>query len=164
MGNAANEITEYILDNQQKLYRVAYYYAKDKDRALDIVQDTVCKVFEKQHTLRNKGAIKTWVYRILINECMNSLRKLKKEYPMGYDELPEEVYMERAYEKEEGIFKYVEALPEGIREVVSLRYYEDLSLKEIAEITDTNLSTVKTRLYTGLKKLKKMLKEGDYEK
>ncbi len=160
---AKEQLTEYILDNQQKFYRIAYCYVKDQDRALDIVQNMICKVFEKQHTLKNKNAVKTWVYRILINECLDTVRKEKRESLMEQERLPEEIYIERAYEKEDTINRYMEKLPENIRVVLQLRYYEELSLKEIAAITDTNLSTVKTRLYHGLEKLKALLKEGGYE-
>lgn len=161
---AKEQLTEYLLNNQQKFYRIAYCYVKDKDRALDIVQNMVCKAFEKWHTLKNKNAMKTWVYRILINECLDTVRKEKREYPMEQGKLPEEIYIERAYEKEDTIATCMEQLPENIRTVLQLRYYEDLSLKEIAAVTDTNLSTVKTRLYNGLNKLKIMLKEGGYER
>lgn len=160
---AKEQLTEYILDNQQKFYRIAYCYVRDKDRALDIVQNMICKVFEKQHTLKNKNAVKTWVYRILINECIDTVRKEKRETPMEQGKLLEEVYIERAYEKEDSLNRCMEQLPENIRVVLQLRYYEELSLKEIAMITDTNLNTVKTRLYNGLEKLKTLLKEGGYE-
>ena len=83
---------------------------------------------------------------------------------MEQAKLPEEVYIERAYEKEDTVTRCLEQLPENIRVVLQLRYYEELSLKEIAAITDTNLSTVKTRLYNGLEKLKILLKEGGYER
>lgn len=161
---AKEQLTEYILDNQQKFYRIAYCYVKDKDRALDIVQNMTCKAFEKQHTLKNKNAIKTWVYRILINECLDTVRRERREYPMEQGQLPEQIYVEHAYEKEDTVARCMEQLPENIRIVLQLRYYEELSLKEIAAITDINLSTVKTRLYNGLSKLKTMLKEGGYER
>lgn len=161
---AKEQLTEYILENQQKFYRIAYCYVKDKDKALDIVQNMACKAFEKQHTLKNKNAIKTWVYRILINECLDAVRREKREYPMEQGQLPEQIYVEHAYEKEDIVARCMEQLPENIRIVLQLRYYEELSLKEIAAITDTNLSTVKTRLYNGLSKLKTMLKEGGYER
>lgn len=157
------KITDYIINNQQKFYRVAYCYVKDRDKALDMVQNMTCKALEKHNTLRNPMGVKTWVYRILVNECLDSLRKEKKEYPTEAEKMPEEVYVERAYEKEDTVSKCLEQLPENVRIIIQLRYYEELSLKEIAAITDTNLSTVKTRLYSGLEKLKALLKEGGYE-
>lgn len=161
---AKDQLTEYIIENQQKFYRIAYSYVKDKDRALDIVQNMICKVFEKRHTLKNKNAVKTWVYRILINECLDTVRKEKREALIEQEKLPEEVYIERAYENEDTVSICMEKLPENIRVILQLRYYEELSLKEIAAITDTNLNTVKTRLYTGLEKLRILLEEGGYER
>lgn len=161
---AKDQLTEYVIENQQKFYRIAYSYVKDKDRALDIVQNMICKVFEKRHTLKNKNAVKTWVYRILINECLDTVRKEKREALIEQEKLPEEVYIERAYENEDTVSICMEKLPENIRVILQLRYYEELSLKEIAAITDTNLNTVKTRLYTGLEKLRILLEEGGYER
>ena len=80
------------------------------------------------------------------------------------EEMPEENYLEKAYEDcQEEVFLAVVKLPEKIRTVILLRFYEELSLNEIAIITKTNLNTVKTRLYTGLKKLKISLKDWDME-
>lgn len=142
---------------------MAYCYVRDRDKALDIVQNMTCKALEKHTTLRNPKRVKTWLYRILVNECIDSLRKEKKECPTETEKMPEEVYVEPAYEKEDIFSKCLEQLPEKVRIIIQLRYYEELSLKEIAAITDTNLSTVKTRLYHGLEKLKMLLKEGGYE-
>ena len=68
-------------------------------------------------------------------------------------------YCEPAFEEDKRAYEAVIQLPEAMKNVVLLHYYEDLTLKQIAEITDTPLSTVKTRLYSALKKLKSTLKE-----
>ncbi len=75
-------------------------------------------------------------------------------------ELEEGSYQEPAFKPGLELYKKVELLPENIRAVMVLHYYEEMTLKEIAEITDTNLNTVKSRLYSGLKKLKNDLEKA----
>ena len=150
----------YILENQEKYYRLAYSYVRNKDSALDVVQNAIVKGLEKCYDLRNPAAIKTWFYRIVVNESLQYLREHNREVACGDEEMPEVVYIEPAYEKEREVFNEVLKLPDAMKTIVFLHYYEDLTLKQISEITKTNLSTVKSRLYSALHKLEKNLKEG----
>lgn len=72
-------LTEYIIENQQKFYRVAYTYVRNRENALDVVQNAVCKALENYGSLKREDAMKTWFYRILVNESLNFLRKNKRE-------------------------------------------------------------------------------------
>lgn len=163
-GKMAQDIYDktvsHILENQDKFYRLAYSYVKDKDSALDVVQNAICKGLENCYSLKNPNAINTWFYRIVVNEALQYLRKNKREFVPGEEGMPEPVYEEPAFEKDREVYDQVRALEEPMRTVVILHYYEDLTLKQISEITDTNLNTVKTRLYSALHKLEKRLKEG----
>ena len=146
---------QYIIENQNKFYRLAYSYVQEEQAALDVVQNAICRALEGCFGLKNPLALKTWFYRILVNESLQYLRKRKKETTLTEEHTATLTYREedkRAYEA-------VIQLPEAMKNVVLLHYYEDLTLKQIAEITDTPLSTVKTRLYSALKKLKLTLKE-----
>lgn len=158
----------HILENQEKCYRLAYSYVQNKDSALDVVQNAICLALEKCWELKNPGAIKTWFYRIVVNESLMYLRKCRKEIAAGDEEMPEEVWYEPGYEQAAGeaeqIFREVQKLPDEMKMVVILRFYEELSLKEIAEITQTNLNTVKSRLYAALGKLRVNMEELGYEK
>ena len=62
-------LIQYILDHQERFYRLAYSYTGNQEDALDAVQSAVCKALEAYGSLRNPDAIKTWFYRILTNEC-----------------------------------------------------------------------------------------------
>lgn len=148
------KLTEYIIAGQQQFYRVAYTHVGEREAALDVVQNAICKALENYGSLRNEDAMKTWFYRILINESWNYLRKNRKEIILEPADFPEEVYEEPAYRDGLDILAEVENLPEQIKTIIILHYFEELTLKEIAEVTGMNLNTVKTRLYTGLKKLK----------
>ena len=71
-------VISFIKENEEKLYKVAYSYVKNPDTALDLVQDSIIKALQKRHTLKHPEYLKTWFYRILINECLMFIRKNKK--------------------------------------------------------------------------------------
>ncbi len=148
-------ITQY----QDRYYKLAYSYVKNKEEALDIVQNAVLRALENYSKLKNKAAAKTWLYRIVINEALRYLEKNRREILSGEEKMPETPYYEEAYERDDGVKKAVSSLPAELRTVIVLRYFEELSLKEIAEVTQTNLSTVKTRLYGAQRRLRDAMKE-----
>ena len=150
---------QYILENQAKFYRLAYSYVQEEQAALDVVQNAICRGLENCFGLKNPSALRTWFYRILVNEALQYLRKQKKETPLAEEHTAALTYCEPAFEADQRAYEAVMGLPEAMKTVVILHYYEDMTLKQIAEITNTNLSTVKTRLYSALKKLRLILKE-----
>lgn len=152
-------IVAYILANQDNFYRLAYSYVRNREDALDIVQNAVCKALEHYEALRNKHAVKTWFYRILVNESLLFLRSQKWEFPSEDAENPEAPYYEKGFEAPSDLCEKINRLDEDTQTVIKLRFYEELSLKEIAAVTNTQLSTVKSRLYRGLKLLKQNIEE-----
>ena len=161
MGQSIYDSTvAYILENQNRFYRLAYSYVGDREAALDVVQNAILKGLEKCETLRSTDALKTWFYRIVVNESLQLLRDRKRELPSTDGGVFDRPYTEPAYDREREVYEAVKKLPEPGRTVVVLHYYEELTLKQIAEITDANLNTVKYRLYSSLERLKKGLKEG----
>ena len=71
------ELEEYIEAHQDSFYRVAFTYVKDRDAALDVVQNAVVQALTHIHTLREPAYMRTWFYRILVNEGLGYLRKNK---------------------------------------------------------------------------------------
>lgn len=144
-------LTQYLIENQNRFYRLAYGVLKNPDEALDAVQDAVCRALERQDSLRNIEAVRTWFYRILMNICNDALRKKAREVPFP-DEL--EPSSEDPEPTDDSLARRVDALPPEMGTIIKLRFYEELSLNEISQITGQNLNTVKSRLYAGLKKLR----------
>lgn len=154
-------LVEYIVENQDRFYRLAYSYTRQKQDALDIVQSAVCKALQEYESIRNAEAVKTWFYRILVNECLTALKKRSKivlsaDYPKQ-----EAVYYEKGYEEGENIEELLDGLESDVSQIIRLRFFEEMSLKEISDITGLNLNTVKTKLYRGLKELKENIEEED---
>lgn len=151
-------LTKYLVENQAGFYRLAYSVLKNADEALDAVQTAVCHALERQGSLRNAGAVRTWFYRILMNACNDVLRQRARVVPFTEDMEPSGEDPEPA---DDSLSRQVDALPPEMGIVVKLRFYEELTLKEISQITGQNLNTVKSRLYAGLKKLRIALEGAD---
>ena len=127
---------------------------------MDLVQDAVVKALQHWESLREPEAVRSWFYRILVRKCMSFLRQNRRVIYLA--EPPEQIQssQESALEDREALQQAIDRLSPKLKTVVLLRFYEEMQLSEIAEITGTNLSTVKSRLYKGLKKLWESLQEG----
>lgn len=158
--DAKNILIEYIKDNETKIYRIAYSYVLQRDAALDILQEAIIKALENIDKLRVKEYVKTWFYRILINEALMYIKKNKKYVQMEYEgqEISED--FEDTCTSNIEVYKNIQMLDKKLKTVIILRYFENLKLEEISRITKTNLSTVKSRLYKGLEIMKSNMK-GD---
>lgn len=152
------KIVTYLIENQNKFYRLAYSYVQNKEDALDIVQNAVCKALEHYGSLRNEEAIHTWVFRIVVNESLGALKRRKTVYLEDYVQ-EHGFYEEKGFEVEDDLYDQINRLNEDTQNIIKLRFYEDLSLKEIAQVMDMNLNTVKAKLYRGLETLKILIKE-----
>lgn len=154
---------EYLLEksNQDKFYRLAFSYVRNQEAALDVVQDAVVNALKGYSNLREKTYLKTWFYRILVHCAVNYIRKDTK-YCLT-EEIPEEEadwkQNTEMTEKKMDLYDAVEALPENLKTIVIMRFFEDMKLSEIASILQTPESTVKTRLRSALDKLSTALKE-----
>ncbi len=154
-------LIEYIKENQEKMYKTAFTYVHDRDEALDIVQESIAKALQNINKLKYEEYVKTWFYRILINESLQHIKKNKRNNLYEIENLENEIadYSEIPIENIE-IYKCINRLNEKIRTVIILRFFEDMKIEEIAYSTRTNENTVKSRLYKGIQELKKMIEGG----
>ncbi len=151
MGNK-NEavINELLLTNYDKYYRIAYGYVHNETDALDIVQESAYKAIYHSDRLKKAEFADTWICRIVINEAMEFFRKNSRNYvemdisDTGKEEKYTDIDLQRA----------IDRLSPEEKKVVLLRYFEDMSLNQVAEIVGENLNTIKSRLYRALDKLK----------
>ncbi|MEY8387303.1 sigma-70 family RNA polymerase sigma factor [Oscillospiraceae bacterium 38-13] len=145
-------LTSFLIETQARSYRLAYSVLRNREEALDAVQTAACRALERQDSLRNPEAVKTWFTRILMNACNDTLRQRSRVVPFP-EEGPEPA-QEDPEPADDSLARRVDALPAEVGTVIRLRFYEELTLKEIGEVTGQNLNTVKSRLYAGLKKLR----------
>ena len=138
-----------LTEGYEKYYRLAYSYVHNEADALDIVQEAAYKAILKSDSLQKTEYVETWVYRIVVNEACSMLRSRKEnadveEVQVSSEDTYADIDLRRA----------IEQLEPKDRAIVILRFFEDRQLDEIAKILDENLSTVKSRLYRVMKKLR----------
>lgn len=144
-------INEYRLS----LYRIAKGILKDDYRVEDAISNTIIKAFENIKKLKKAEYFKTWLIRILINEC-NSILKKEKRILYLEDSAKEEAYID-LYENID-LINAIETLDDDLKLVTILYYFEDIDQKEIAKIISLKESTVRTKLFRARKKLYEILK------
>ncbi len=134
---------------KERLYKIAYAYLGDKDKATDAVDESVFKGYVKRKQLREETYFETWLTRILINVCNQSLRHIKRELP--YEELPEDSQQE--YDSLP-LKLAIQTLPEELRRLITLRYFGGFTIAEASQILKIPQGTAATRLRKALKLLR----------
>lgn len=132
-----------IKQHEKSLYRVARSIIQNDEDCADAIQETILKSYQNMKTLKELSFFKTWIIRILINECNLILRKRKRNVLP----LQEASVMEHFNEEKIDLYNAVQQLEESLRVVVILYYFEDVSVKQLAEILKIAEGTIKSRLY-----------------
>ncbi|WP_238918060.1 sigma-70 family RNA polymerase sigma factor [Clostridium sp. YIM B02555] len=145
-----------IDENRLNLYRVARGILKDKEDIEDALQDTIINSFEKLWTLKKDEYFKTWIIKILINECNKILRKNKRVMSLT-EKIDIEAYRD-SYENMD-LTRAINDLSEELRITTVLFYFEDMSIKDIAKILKIPEGTVRSRLTRSRAKLKEVMSE-----
>ncbi|MBI4455051.1 MAG: sigma-70 family RNA polymerase sigma factor [Acidobacteria bacterium] len=159
---------------QKRIFNFIYRNLGDYEEARDLTQDTFAKVFLKLKDLDDTSKFSSWIYKVALNECRMAFRRAK-----GRQKVPLEIYHqteaqgdefcrikseeespEEHLQKKESVDRLremIRMIPEEQRAVILMKEYENLKFHEIAEILDVPLSTVKSRMYLGLRTLRRLL-------
>jgi RNA polymerase sigma-70 factor (TIGR02954 family) len=147
-----------ISSNKEQLYRIAYSYLKSESDALEAIQEVTFRVYKGIKKLKEASYFKTWLIRIMINYCIDEQRKRKrlvfteKEVATTSEDSTTNIAMQDAVYK----------LKANYQKVIVLKYYEDLTVQQIASVLEKPEGTIKTWLHKALKQLKAILeKEGE---
>ncbi|SHH38407.1 RNA polymerase sigma factor [Sporanaerobacter acetigenes] len=156
-----NEAFLALIDqNRLNIYRVARGILKNEEDVKDAIQNTLMKAFQNIHTLEKDEYFKTWLIRILINECNEILRKNKRN--ISLDENIGDIGEKYTDDYENmDLVRAINSLDEELRILITLFYFEDISVRDISEILNISKGTVKSRLSRARLKLRKILGE-DY--
>lgn len=144
-----------LLTNYDKYYRLAKSYTHNSDDAFDIVQNGACRAIMSGKKLKNEEFVETWIYRIMLNEIFRFCKSNRKILILPQDMAPE-TGCEDTYENFD-LQVALNRLDPKDKSVVILKYFEDMTLSEIAQVLNEKESTVKSRLYRSLEKLKLQL-------
>lgn len=159
MTKESNEqqIVDFIIQHQERCYRLAYSYVQNEQDALDVVHDSIVKALRYSKTLKDIGSLKTWFYKIVVHTSLDYLKKRKKMYVS-------DCQVEKSYFIDYSTSLYVteaiSMLSPIEQTIIKLRFFEDMRIEDISEILDMNKSTVKTKLYTALRRMKGKVSES----
>ena len=140
------------------MYRVAKTLLRSDADCADAIQEAIVKAFTGIQTLRKDSYAKTWLVRIVINECYAIMRHERRLVPIDDFTVAEAAAEQADYSE---LYDALSRLPEEIRLAVTLYYIEGYSVREVAELLNTTQSGVKNRLMRARAKMKKDLAEAE---
>lgn len=163
---------------QKKVYSFILSRVKDNELANDLFQDTFIKALDSLNNgnYKEEGKFLSWIMMIANNLCMDYFRKQKRSPNFvqntddfnAYDFITVETvsYEHAMFEQQqsEQIRSYIELLPNEQKQVLLLRHYADLSFKEIAEVTNTNINTALGRMRYALLNLRRLMEEKNFKR
>src|ERR1043166_5822693 len=164
---------ELVERHQQKAFRIAFDFTRDREEAKDLSQDAFLRAYTHLNNFDGRSSFYTWFYRILVNICLDYRRRKKRgpaeefneavesqldpSHPGAHPVSPDQrVLAEQFSEK---ISKALEALPAKQRTAFILKNHQGLSIREIAEIMQTAEGTVKVHLHRAVTALRANLAE-----
>ena len=156
---------------QRRIYGFIFRYVGSREEAQDLTQDTFTKAYQNLGRLSDPARFSSWLYKIALNECRMRFRRKRHPQPVALQDCAgvEPIVAERttpetvlvAKESLQALRKAFRRLPEEQKAVIVMKEYQGLKFHQISEILEVPLSTVKSRMYLGLKTLKKLMENSD---
>ena len=154
MLNLKNWFCDNIKNLENGMYRLSYSILKNEEDAQDAVQEAIYNAYKKLETLKDKRKFKSGIYKIVTNTSFEILRN-KKNY---IDIEQENIAAEKIdIDTNLTLWKAVQGLEQPYRTTITLFYYEDMSIKEISEITGSKVDAIKKQLSRGRDKIKEVI-------
>lgn len=147
-----------IMEHIDYLYRIAFSILRDENNVEDAIQNTVMKCYENLPKLRKNEFFKTWLTKILMNECNNVIRNNRRIVYLEDLERHEDSY-EQNKEMKLDLKDIIKTMSNDLREIVNYYYLQDKKISEISKILKVPEGTVKSRLSRARKILTSMLRE-----
>ncbi|OIU66434.1 sigma-70 family RNA polymerase sigma factor [Rossellomorea aquimaris] len=153
------------------VYRLIFTYVKKKEIAEDLVQEVFIKCYKNIDDFKGNSSVKTWIISIAINQCKDYLRSAYSRYvylsdkisslAKGNTKTPEDLVLEN--NEKDLLTKEILSLPIKFREVIYLYYFQELKIREIADVLGVNENTMKSRLSRAKELVKKNIQGGSNE-
>jgi RNA polymerase sigma-70 factor (ECF subfamily) len=174
LGGDAEAFGELVRRWERRIFALTYGLLGREEDARDATQETFLAAFRNLRGFRGEAKVSSWLHRIAVNQCLTRQRRAKVRnesaleddvdatggFAAPADHSPASVVEGR--QRTAAVRRALNGLPLELRQVVVMKEFEELTFREIAEALDLPLSTVKSRLYTGLKQLQmRLAKFGD---
>lgn len=161
----ADVFYELVGDYRIRLYRKACALLGNPDDAEDVLQEALVTAYRALDRFRGESGIYTWLYRIVVNKCRDHLRSRRSRKEDAVEHLPpiisdDRISIEKNLELSDDaayLMLKINSLDRKYRQVLTLRYYENFSYQEIAEVVRVNIGTVKSRLFKARELLKRAI-------
>ena len=136
----------------------------------DVLQNTFVKIYRNIHAFKQKSKLYTWMFRIATNEALTHVKKMKKNQGMSLDS-PQYTSLEKRLiadpyfnpdQVEQSLVHFMTQLPEQQRNIFSMRYFQEMKFKDIAEILDLSIGGVKSSYHLAQKKIKNYFKDKTF--
>lgn len=153
-----SDFSALAIANSRSMFRAARAILPSDAAAEDAVGEAILRAWQAFHRLRDRSAAKSWLLKITVNCAREQYRKLGRE-----TSLEDMAWEPAAPETEDnGLWLFVQSLPNDMRIVITLYYYEDMSVAEIARVLGIPQGTVKSRLSRGRERLRRLWKEEQF--
>lgn len=154
---------ELMIRYERQIYRVCYRFVDNREDAMDLAQEVFIKAFEHLPAFRRESSLKTWLYRIAINHCINHVKKHSHEFVEVTEytgSIGASVQADIEHREQRDHFRrMVKHLPPKQKAILELRINEQLSYEEIAGLLGRSVSTIKASVFFALEKLRKLVKD-----
>src|ERR1051326_5892591 len=169
LSGDAEAFGEIVRRWERRIFALTYGILGREEEARDATQETFLAAFRNLRGFRGEAKVSSWLHRIAVNQCLTRQRRAKvrkesaledsseTEIAAALDESPVSVVEGR--QRTLAVRRALNGLPLELRQIVVMKEFEELTFREIAEALDVPLSTVKSRLYTGLKQLQLRLEK-----
>jgi len=147
-------LAAFLIENKERLYRLAFSYVKNRDDALDVVQQSIYKALSARAVLVRPESLRSWVFRIVVTTAYDLLRQKRRLQPVGDEILDLHEPVGEDVPADFDLQRVLDSMDPKYKSVIVLRYFEDLKIEEVAEVLQENVNTVKTRLYKALAMLR----------
>lgn len=168
LGGDPQAFAEIVREHQGMVFSIGWHYLGDRAMAQDLAQDVFLQLYQGLAAIQSASHLTHWLRRVVVHRCIDRTRKKNFRRDLPFDEIHETAVESKPQDTflSERLREAVAQLPEKQRMVVVLRYQEQLSLDEIAQLLKIPVNTVKSTLYRALEdlrgKLTRKLKEARY--
>src|SRR6185437_2971629 len=172
LSGDAEAFGEIVRRWERRIFALAFGMLGREEDARDATQETFLAAFRNLRGFRGEAKVSSWLHRIAVNQCISRQRRAKVRNEAALDDeqekdasnfaAPLSYSPARAVEKRQttdAVRRAVNSLPLELRQIVVMKEFEELTFKEISDILDVPLSTVKSRLYTALRQLQMRLQK-----
>ena len=157
---------------ERKIFALCFGMLGREDDARDAAQEAFIAAYRNLANFRGEAKVSSWLHRIAVNQCLTRQRRAKVRKESALEDSPETEFAAAVEESPDAVVegwqrtvavrRALNGLPLELRQIVVMKEFEELTFREIAEALELPLSTVKSRLYTGLKQLQlRLAKFGD---